>query len=307
MPSYCGERWLDDALSSVAAEAGDGIEVLLIDGSPTAASRDLAQRYADRLNLRIFNRPDLSQWHSKTNFGVEIARGAHACWLHVDDVWLPGRAAAARGWIEAAPEIHLHLAPTAVIDASGRTLGVWRCPLPAGGELPAASLTERLLIQNFIAAPAPVFRRDAWLACGGLDDSLWYTADWDLWLKLASRGPARYHDEVTTGFRIHAGSQTVTGSRNAEDFTNQMQTVLDRHLARLGNASKNIERIARASIAVNAALAGASAGGFGGIFRAAIAVLRLGPAGIHRYFRDSRIVDRLAPRLRAMLAGTFRA
>jgi hypothetical protein len=38
---------------------------------------------------------------------------------------------------------------------------------------------------------------------------------------------------------------------------------------------------------------------------AASAVMRLGPAGIHRYLRDSRIVDRVAPRVRAKLMGAF--
>ncbi len=307
MPSHRGERWIGEALSSVAAEASDGIEILLIDSSPTSASTEVAQRFADRLNLRLFNRPDLAQWHAKTNFGVKIARADHVCWLHVDDVWLPGRATAVRRWIGAAPEVHLHLAPTTIIDRSGRILGKWRCPLPASAELPTSLLTERLLVQNFIAAPAPVFRRDAWMTCGGLDESLWYTADWDIWLKLAFGGPASYHDEATTGFRIHDGSQTATGSRNIEEFANQMQEVLDRHLARLTDPSASVARTARASIAVNAALAAAAAGGFRGIFPAAIAVLRLGPAGIHRYFRDSRIIDRLAPRLRAMIAGTYRA
>jgi len=29
-----------------------------------------------------------------------------------------------------------------------------------------------------------VFTKAAWEACGGIDNELWYTADWDLWLKL---------------------------------------------------------------------------------------------------------------------------
>ena len=164
---------------------------------------------------------------------------------------------------------------------------------------------ERLLVQNFVAAPAPVFRRDQWRACGGLDEKLWYTADWDMWLKLAACGPVYYHDSLTVGFRIHGGSLTVTGSHDAIDFTQQMQIVLDRHLAKFDGRSKAIERAARASIAVNAALSSASAGYPGNLWRAALQVVRLGPVGISRYLRDSRIVERLAPRVRAKLTGTL--
>jgi hypothetical protein len=305
MPSYCGEQWVDASLGSLADQASEGIEVIVVDSSPTSATRDIALRFVDRLRLRVIERRDLLSWHTKTNFGVEIADSAHICWLGVDDIWLPGRAAAVRNWIAAAPSAPLHLAPSAIIDKIGRRLGVWRCPLPAKGELRSDLVRERLLVQNFIAAPAPVFRRDAWLACGGLDETLWYTADWDVWLKISALGPVYYHDIVTVGFRIHGGSLTVTGSRDAGDFARQMQIVLARHLDKLGSDSNGLERTARASIAVNTALAAGSAGDMFGLLRAAGQVLGLGPAGIHRYLRDSRIVERVVPRVRAKLTGGF--
>jgi glycosyltransferase involved in cell wall biosynthesis len=305
IPSYCGELWIDTALQSLAGEAADGIEVLVIDGSPTSATCDIARTYLDRLRLRVFERRDLLSWQAKTNFGVQMAESSHVCWLGVDDIWLPGRAAAARAWIDGAPDIALHLAPSAIIDKFGRRLGVWRCPLAANGELSPRLVTERLLVQNFIAAPAPIFRKDAWLGRGGVDEALWYTADWDVWLKLTALGPVRYHDLVTVGFRIHPNSLTVSGSRVATDFADQMRIVLTRHLTNLGSDCKGVERAAYASIVVNTALASASAGNNSGLLRAASQVLRLGPFGIYRYLRDSRILDRVVPRVRARFAGAL--
>jgi glycosyltransferase involved in cell wall biosynthesis len=305
MPCYCGERWIDRALRSIAAESADGIEVLLIDGSPTSATREIAYGYSDRINLRVYERPDLKMWHDKTNFGVAIANAQHICWLHVDDLWFGGRAAAVRAWIGKAPEASLHLSPSAIMDQLDRKLGVWRCPLPADCELRSDLVREKLLVQNFVAAPAPVFRKDAWLACGGLDTQLWYTGDWDIWLKLATRGSVYYHDDITTGFRIHGSSLTATGSRDLADFTRQMEIVLDRHLARPSGRPNGLERIARASIAVNTALALSSSGDLTGLPRAMYEVLRLGPIGIYRYVHYSRIMDRVKPRLRAKLSGVW--
>ena len=305
MPSHNGEQWIDTSLRSIAAEEAEGVEVVVIDDGTTSVARDIARSYAGRLRLRIHQRCDLPSWLTKTNFGVQFAESSHICWLGVDDVWLPGRAAAVRAWIEAAPATPLHLASAAIIDKRGRKLGIWRCPLPADAELPSSLVTERLLVQNFVAAPAPVFRKDAWLSCGGLDENLWYTADWDIWLKLAALGPVYYHDIATIGLRIHAGSLTMTGSRDADDFRNQMEIVLERHLGKLGRGSKRLERAARASIIVNTALASASDGDRSGLLRAAFQILQLGPAGVHRYLRDSRIVERLAPRVRAKLSGAF--
>jgi glycosyltransferase involved in cell wall biosynthesis len=288
IPSFHGESWIDTALGSLAKETTDGIEVVLIDGGPTSATRDIAHTYGDRLRLRVIERCDLKSWQAKTNFGVQQAESDHVCWLGVDDIWLPGRAAAARSWIDGAP-----------------SMGVWRCPFAAQVELLPRMVTERLLVQNFIAAPAPIFRKDAWIERGGVDESLWYTADWDAWLKLVANGPVIYHDEVTVGFRIHARSLTVSGSRDRADFLRQMQTVLSRHLESLDGFPERLEQTARASISVNSALAAANAGDLTEIVGACLQVLRLGPTGIYRYFRDSRIVERLLPRVRAKLSAAL--
>jgi GT2 family glycosyltransferase len=306
MPVHEGQAWIEATLRSLAAEPTEGVEYIAIDSSPTKATADIIQRYADRLPIRIVERRDLDRWQTKTNFGVEQARAEHVCMLHQDDIWLPGRIAAVRRWLDGSPEAALHLAPTQIIDRQGRSLGQWRCPLPSERVLDKTFILERLLVQNFISVLAPVFRRDAWLATGGVDPCLWYTADWDLWLKLVGAGPVIYHADVTTGFRIHGASLTVTGSRDAQDFRAQMRTVLDRHLSELPSASRRrVEAAARASINVNVSLANAAGGRWQALGGASWSVLRLGPAGIVRFLRDTRLKDRLLPRLRAKFSGAF--
>jgi glycosyltransferase involved in cell wall biosynthesis len=86
MPSYDAEQWINASLRSLAAEAAEGVEVLLIDSSPTSATRGIAQSYSSRLRLRVFERRDLQSWHTKTNFGVAIAETSHICWLGADDL-----------------------------------------------------------------------------------------------------------------------------------------------------------------------------------------------------------------------------
>jgi hypothetical protein len=299
MPSYRGEQWIEHALHSVVLQSVEDIEFLVIDGGPTPAAREAAAHFSDRLRLRVLAREDLVSWQAKVNFGVRAARASHVSLLCVDDIWLPGRAAAVRAWIAADPQAALHLGPSSVVDRRGATLGLWHCPLPLSRRLSFQTVAERLIVQNFIASPAPVFRRDAWLACGGLDESLWYTADWDVWLKLCAAGSVQYHPEVTAGFRIHDGSLTMTGTHDSAAVEQQMLCVLERHLPRLGPASSAIEHAARASIAVNCALACASRGDTGRLWAAAGQVLRLGPLGMRRFLRDTRLMERVVPRLRA--------
>ena len=288
------------------SEPYEGLEIIVIDSSPSRATAEIVEQFASYLPIRLFRRTDLGPWQTKTNLGVELAAAEHACILHQDDLWLAGRVAAPRQWIAKSPEAALHLAPTLFIDRSGRRMGRWTCPLPADKELGAEYFLERLLIQNFVSVPAPIFLRSAWLECGGMDDKLWYTPDWDIWAKLAEVGPVIYHDEITTAFRIHGSSLTMTGSRNANDFRSQMQIVLDRHLARLPAEKQHLVKpAAYASITINVALAAASGGNLKDLAHALGNILSLGPSGIWRYLRDSRLHERVMPRLRAKLSGAM--
>lgn len=300
MPVHGGELWLVPTLQSLAREAEPGIEVLFCDSSPDDCSSNIAREFASRINIVIERRPDLLGWPEKTNAAVAVARAPHVAMLHQDDLWLPGRVAALRRWIDADPEIALHLGPTQIVDGKGQKRGVWRCPLPEG-RVSDAVLAARLPVQNFVSVPAAVFRRDAYLAVGGLDPALWYTGDWDLWIKLSRSGVVRYHADVTTAFRVHGRSLTMTGSRSLGDFESQMRIVLDRHAGWYADhaSSKALE----ASIRVNMGLAAAAAGNATKLLPAIRSLLALGPAGMVRYLKISRIVERLVPRLRCKLAG----
>ena len=305
LPMHQGERWLAATLDSLVAQSDTGFECLVIDSSPDDATFRLAQSYADRLTLRTFRRPDLDNWRSKTNFGFQQARAEHVCMLHQDDSWLPGRSAAVRAWIADAPNLAAHLHPSFFVDRDGRRLGVWRCPLPDNG-LPISQdlLITRLLVQNFVSVPSPTLRRDLFLAVGGIDESLWYTGDWDLYLKLARIGSFAYHPQILSCFRIHGDSLTMSGRQNLHEFEDQMLLVLRAHIdsAPVG-LRETVLRKANASIRVNSSLAAAAGNMTNALFQVVGAIAGLRPWEVYEYLRDSRLAERVIPRLRADLAG----
>jgi glycosyltransferase involved in cell wall biosynthesis len=305
IPSHDGERWLAQALQSLVDQHDDGVECIVIDSSATPATLQIAQGFSRQLSIATHRRPDLPAWTAKINFGAALAQAGHLCILHQDDLWRPGRSLQLRQWLQASPDGLLYLHPSLIIDQRGRVLGTLRCPLPSdGAHVPNALLLERLLVQNFVAIPAPTIRRDAYLAVAGMDVPLWYTADWDLYFKLAMAGPVYYRDEPMTCFRIHADSLTISGSRNAEDFRLQLQTVIERYAPYLPVSSqKAVLSAARAALEVNVALAAAQNGDASKLLAACLRVAALGPAGMRRFLRDSRLLERVIPRLRARLAG----
>ncbi len=303
MPIHCGEAWLAETLDSVARQDCSGIEFIMIDSSPTAACEEITARYAGRLDIRYEYRPDVKPWTVKTNMAVERARAPHVAMLHQDDLWLPDRVTKIRAALAQHPDAAMVVAPSEFVGPDGSKVGRWSLPFPLGLQ-PGRTIGRALLVQEVIALPAPVIRRDTWLAVGGLTAGLWYTADWDLYLKLAAAGPIAVLPEPTTAFRLHGTSLTMTGSRDVADFRHQMQSVLDRHAPVFAEgADRALRRQAAASVTMNCALARIAAGDMGGLWTALVQSLRLGPVDLLRYLHLSRLIDRALPRLRLRLAG----
>lgn len=298
MPTFNGARYLAAALDSIVEQGDAGIEVVVADDGSTDGTLDLLRQYQDRLALRIVQEARVGNWVAGTNVALRAAVGEYACLLHQDDFWLPGRAAAVRN----ARPFSLLVHPARFIGSSGEPLGHWRTPLPAGTVAPA-DFIERLLVQNFLASPSPVFPREAAVP-DGLDEALWYLADWDLWLRLGARGPVRSLAEPLATFRIHAASQTLSRERTAEDLLAQHRIVLARHFppwaaAVPGRHAERVRAAADFSVALNVALAEAWRGSGGAAAGLLPRFLRLGPAGWARYLRDSRLPERVWARLRA--------
>jgi glycosyltransferase involved in cell wall biosynthesis len=304
IPCRNGQRWLAVALQSIVDQREQGIEVVFVDASTDDASLEIVDTFARQLNIRTFHRTDLS-YIAGTNFGVEQASGNHICILHVDDLWLPGRCAQLRRWLCARPDAVMHLHSCYIIDEAGKRLGLLRCPLPSGDTpVPTRTLFERLLVQNFISTPTITIRRDAYLKVRGLDDSLWHTADWDFYMKIALIGDIFYYSDPLACYRVHKNSLTVLGSKDSTDYRNQFRIVINRYAGQLSPGHrKKVLRMAEASVEVNVALAAVLAGKFSLMVKAIVAILALGPRGICQYLFCSRIVERLIPRLRALVVG----
>ncbi|MGZ6125219.1 MAG: glycosyltransferase [Myxococcales bacterium] len=291
MPAWNGERYLAEALQSVRQEGTRGYEVVAIDDGSTDRTPEILRSWADKVPLRIVTRPGRGNWVAASNAALREARGRYACFLHQDDLWLSGRLAALQREASRDPAIVVHSA--SFLGPGGETLGSWRCPLPEGDVDPRLFL-ERLIVQNFIAIPAPAFLREAALRAGGMDESLWYTADWDLWLRLGREGPIRHLRAELAAFRVHPASQTMVRTDLA-DRRRQLEAVLERHAGGLPLAA---QRAARFSLEMNLALAAAASGGrvpWGPLARS---LSRLGASGLRRYLRDSRIFERVGARVR---------
>ncbi len=306
MPTYNGAPFLTAALDSIASQVVGGIECIAVDDGSRDSTVAILERYQDRIPLTIKVQPRTGNWVMNTNRALALARGEYACFLHQDDIWRPGRLVALRRLIDQNPGVDLILGSADFIDAKGKALGPWRCPLRSGPPfLDPSEVTKKLLVQNFVPIPAPIFKSAEARKYGGMDENLWYTADWDFWLKLASGVSALYYAPPLVGFRVHPHSQTMLRSSDPNEFRAQHRLVIERHLSRFpfpDQERARIRRISQFSIEVNTALAKTLREGTNGLSRLFLPLFSLGPAGVLTYLRNSRILERGLARIRAGLA-----
>jgi glycosyltransferase involved in cell wall biosynthesis len=301
VPWWNRPEYARETIESMARQTDKDFECIIVDQGVDSTLRRLMEEYAARFTFRILCAPEHPDWMRKTNAGFAAARGSYVCMLHTDDVWRPDRVARLRAAHARYPEAGFLMHAVRFIDPSSRSLGEWHAPLPPDRLLGSAEVIEHLVVQNFISCPAPALRKD--LVGEGIDPSLWYTGDWELYLRVALATSMVYLDEPLADFRLHTASLSMQKSRSSADFRRQLDQVLERFEALVPLARRRkLMRVARFSNAVNAAFAD----GFHGRLRPLVGLvphaLCLGPADWRRYLNDSRIIERTSARFRLMRA-----
>ncbi|BAZ45964.1 putative glycosyl transferase [Chondrocystis sp. NIES-4102] len=302
IPTYNGGKYLVAALDSVVLQQDTEIECVVIDDGSTDNTLEIIQSYQDKLRIKLITKARQGNWVATTNIALAAATGEYACFLHQDDLWLQGRLALIKSAIALYPQANLYLHDAVFIDQHGKPLGLWRCPFGKRQKIISAdTMRQKLLIQNFIAIPAPIFKRQTALQLGGLNQQLWYTADWDFWLKLASQSPGNtcYLPKPLAAFRVHPESQTIRRSSSLGEFRQQMRAVVDNYLD--PQLTSEVAKVAFFSTEVNTSLAAIVHGESPNLIKLAKDFLLLGPFGWRRYWQDSRIQERVLARLKAKL------
>lgn len=301
MPIYNGASTLQATLDSVVDQA-EGIEFILVDQGSTDSSVDIASRYSDSMNIRLVSAPENKNWVQNTNQALGLARASRAALLHQDDLWRPGRAALFRSMFETQPQAALWVCGADYVDHTGRCIGALLPPFGARARsFDGKAVLTKLIVQNTIALPSAAFPVTLAREIGGLDERLWYTADWNLWLDLASRGDVSWDPDRTVAFRLHSQSQTLSGSHDLNSFREQLAIPVSRHRESLpAHAEDRAIRMAEVSNLLNVWLASLYHGTRQPPWPVLSRFLALGPFCWHSFILHSRIAARVIPRLRLL-------
>ena len=216
-PSFNGRRYLEQTSRSILSQTGDfDLEWIVVDGGSTDGTIELLGALSSDPRVRWISGPDRGQSHA-INKGMEMSSGDVVAWLNTDDLYTPGALAAVANGFSQNPAAQWLVGRYEIIDAEGRVI---RGPVARykGRSLRRYSY-RALLRENFISQPAVFWRRDFGRRVGPLDESLHYTMDYDLWLRMGREAPPMFLDKVLAQFRLHESSKT--GQVNREQFDEQ--------------------------------------------------------------------------------------
>lgn len=193
IPNFNYGRYLERAINSVIRQPID-VECMVLDGGSTDESVDIVKRYA----------PYLSYWHSKRDGGQVVAisegfrraEGSILGWLNSDDFLAPNALCRIVEAFERNPKAVAVSGKCILVDANDRPFKAHRPVIR----------DWRRMIQNGagLSQMSTFWTRQAYLDVGGLDESLTFSFDFDLFVRLSKYGQIVPIQDYISMFRWHS-------------------------------------------------------------------------------------------------------
>lgn len=170
------------AIASVAAQTFPVHEIIIIDDSSTDSTLAVVRAMARRdPRIRLIALPERRGAARARNLGASEAQGELIAFLDSDDCWLPAKLERQVALLADSPQ-----APAAFTGISYRYFD----RRPFTRKPPAIVDADLLYERNVLGTcSTALVRRADFAAVGGFEPDLPSCQDWDLWLRLAERGP----------------------------------------------------------------------------------------------------------------------
>ncbi len=205
IPAFRVTAYIAETLDSVLAQTAPALEILVVnDGCPdTAGLRAALAPYLHHIRYV----EQASGGPSKArNTAIAQARGDVLAFLDGDDLWAPTFLASQGAILAGNADAVLVWADSQPFGTGGDSAPTLMTSEPPSGECDvAALLTGRCVVFT----STTVARRRAVVDAGGFDETLTRCEDFDLWLKLVTRGRLLYNREVLGRRRLHPASQSA--------------------------------------------------------------------------------------------------
>ena len=204
IPTRNRAAFLRTCIDCCLAQAVPHSEIVVIDGLSTDDTVQVLESYGAR--IRFLSERDAGQADA-CNKGVRLAQGQVIAWLNSDDYYPhAGVLRRVMAAFDAADDVDIVYGHGTMVDRERR-------PLKRFVTYPLSSPKAMTIPGRcFALQPAVFFKRELFLAVGGLDPSLHWAMDYDLWFRLFPQArQVRFLDEDLACAMAHADAKSVRG------------------------------------------------------------------------------------------------
>ncbi|MDA3932758.1 MAG: glycosyltransferase family 2 protein [Gammaproteobacteria bacterium] len=250
VPSLNQPEYLEYALRSILDQLPrqTPTEVRIMDGGSGPKVLKIAERMGREYSeLEVSSIADRGQADALAR-GFDETDADILGWLNSDDLLLPGALHKVLDRFRHRPEVDVIYGDALFIDAGGTCTGAY----------PTAPFDPELLKSFcYFSQPSVFFRKSAYRQAGGIDATLDYALDYDLWLRmLATDARFAYIPELLSATRLHGKSKTATGQ---SAFTREVLACQARHFPDSAKAARAVWRSYRKLITAHPTLSRSSA------------------------------------------------
>jgi glycosyltransferase involved in cell wall biosynthesis len=213
-PTYQQASTIRETIESVLGQDHADLEYWVLDAGSTDGTVEILRSYEHDARFHWISEPDQGQ-SDAINKGLARCTGEIFNWINSDDYLEPGALRRVAETFEKFPRAEI---------VSGWT-AEFRDKFPAEEwfnkiQLQLRETTEQSIPVGVFCQPSTFWRTEIVRALGGIDRSLHYVMDWNLWVRyLARYGQQNVvrMDDLLAHFRHHAAAKTSTGSAGFYD------------------------------------------------------------------------------------------
>jgi GT2 family glycosyltransferase/tetratricopeptide (TPR) repeat protein len=211
IPVYNGNRYLEEAIRSILAQSYSDFELNIVDDCSSEDPEPILRKFSDP-RIKFFRNPVRRGLVGNWNRCLELARGQYVCLFHQDDVMDREFLCRKVEMLDKHPSAGLVYSDARVVEADLTPRHErWFTPTEPNRDalFQGREFFEKLISgDNLICCPGVVIRRRCYQELGGFDPQLPYTADWEMWLRIAVNFDVAYVSAPLLDYRVHEANET---------------------------------------------------------------------------------------------------
>lgn len=206
-PTYQQASTIRETIESVLAQDHANLDYRVLDGGSTDGTVEILRSYENDPRFHWVSEPDKGQ-SDAINKGLARCTGEIFNWINSDDYLEPGALRKVAEAFGKSPGLDI---------VSGRTAEFRGDPPEIFNriQLQLRATAEQSIPVGVFCQPSTFWRTEIVRALGGVETSLHYVMDWNLWVRylaLYGQENVRLIDDLLAHYRHHAAAKTSTGS-----------------------------------------------------------------------------------------------